>query len=745
MADDRTIQVQLSLLSGSDSQAAKDLANSMKEMEQFFRTFRASDFVDAADKLSKVHAEMMASTQQLNRMVEEARATQTRGQGEGGRSTPPDATRLGVLLPDGPSEQTARSQTANESRRTAEAAEAAKQKEAAFMRNEALVREMREATGAQLPEKAFREYVQREHAEGREVDVSRFSLPTPSTTIPQYGNLTFQDYLNMGRSRSVNRSLQEGADVEKELGSAATFGRLAGWAGTGYAMLDAGRKLRDKIGIHPLEFASQGDPMGLSREGGNLGLPLPFQSPLSPAGQEGMRQQLDTLRLRSWAGINAEQAQQITAASTEAGFSGDLGHSVRMDFFGKGMQKYGFNAQNLIPMTQVLRTGSGTVRDLTDTLDAMATSARAANMNLSQTTQAINAAGEAAQQTGGSYLQGVQFGTQFQQGTGLPATVGNTLMGNPMAQAYIAAQTGTPAMVQGALPANVRMQATRQGLADLTRAFTGSFGNKTFENRDPVTGQVTHQYTSDRHQAIAAAGQQFGLNYDETVAMMRTGGRQATMEQFNLAASNYTGAALRRSRTAGVSQQAISQYMTKHMTSPGYDERQTDFSNYHIDGAGNLYENVVGHGKGERHNVLVQKAAEFNATRESIVAPGLRRGTNKDSTYQLNELDKLAKAMGVSSKDIQDANKKKTPKEQADTLRNLVVDKQRENNAAYQIAFTGEAEKFFKALTSGKSIKNFDWNTPNEPSSLPGGPNPLSDIIPPQGGMTNGTASQFGP
>src|SRR3954453_9880149 len=69
MAEPGKIEVQLSLLSGADTAAAKDLAESIKQIAESFKWLKSSNYQQSADALSRLYKTIEESHERLTKMV----------------------------------------------------------------------------------------------------------------------------------------------------------------------------------------------------------------------------------------------------------------------------------------------------------------------------------------------------------------------------------------------------------------------------------------------------------------------------------------------------------------------------------------------------------------------------------------------------------------------------------------------------------------------------------------------------
>lgn len=732
MADEGRIQVQLSLLSAQDSAAAKQLADSLGQIAKMFEALKASDFRQTAEKMAQLHSRML---QEHDRIANQVQSNAP----QGGRSTPQEAARQGVDLVDYHRQQQEQRDRTEAQRREAERQRQSELKDT-LRSNQAERQAQRDQTAqaeaerrreerARLdaahdearnqPRNAVNKYMESRglHAEVTEGD-GGVDLARGGFRIPRFGELNPQDFLASARDSRLRRALEQDEhgnnihnpeQVQKLLGQANLAQRGFEGIGTMYAARHAYRQINQHVGFNAGALTAGGAGLGYQRDTNAFSDILGMQTPFSAAGAEGWRQFRDTQKMRFSGGINREEAEAITGASQRAGFGGDLGSDIRMEFLAPMFRRFGGDPNQLAPFTQILRTGTGSIEDLNNSLSDLGETARAANMGIDETAQSLASAGEAAQGMGGSYLRGVEYGRAFMQGTGLPADVGNTLGQNPTVQAFISAKTGLPSMVHGALPANVRMEGMRDALAARVGAFDGVFGDREDDVTDLNGKKIGIRRTSGRDMAIGAAADQLGISQEQAKAIMSRTDRQRVSETFGNAASAYEEALNpllgRQSQTER--RDAVMEKLRKSNNWFDIDKKDLAF-----DSQGRLIN------KSTKGNPVV-------ADREEVVEAGrewaAERTGNKGPTF--GSLRGIARQAGVDQEDIDNVKKGDTKK-----LRQLISDRHAEQNAKYHIAFTGTAEKYFKALAREEGWDTKGWEEPpNVTAASAPGSKPLTE------------------
>lgn len=697
---DDSIRVQLSLLSAQDSAAATQLANSLQQIATMFQALKASDFRDLAAKMASLHTQMVADTQKLQLQAEQI---QQRG-GAAPASIIDRLTAQGgqVLSPAQAASDTA--QVAEQQRRTKADSDGEQARQKERDRLDSLSSDQHAADlkrrQAKLPG------IGQTDDEGNNLDdptawynkVDSLKGEPTGFRIPRFGQLNVQDYINMARDTAEKGGLNNGVQIGKfQMGQetsqsvAQGLQTLSNRAGYAYAGRDAFRRVSNFAsaqGFNPGDMANTGAQLGYRRDTGGLmshfnipGTGIGFATPFSSAGGEGLRQAEDTQMLRLRSGINGEQAKRIVNASAAAGFSGDQGGDVANNLMAPLFQRFGLDPQSLIPFTQVLRTGTGTVQDLSKELGNLGEGARTARMDINTYTQAVAASGEAAQSSGGSYMQGIKFGQDFGLSTGLDPSVGNQLLSNPLIQANLAGMTGLPSFAQGAASPLVKEQAIQASLRQMVSGFKGSMPTTRVAIRDPATGKIIdHETTSGLDAAIGAAASQLGINFDEAKKLLNDHGAVAR-QNLNAEIRNY-----------------------------GTERTGKDGHMVHI---------------GDRYQQVGRGVVRIPGHDVMMGGVGL-------NDQRWSNIEKLAKEAGVSSSDIKSASGQKTRAKRIQSIQKAISEKQIQAQADTHIAFTGPAEKFFKALVN----KNGGWNqfggdstaTSASTAASSAGSSPLSDL-----------------
>lgn len=787
MADEskpRDLAVELRLLSGEDTQAAKDLANSLKQIADAFKAIKEQDFIGSAQKMNEVAKQMAQSAKDMGTQM-----AQRGGQVGDFTSTPDRAAEATRDVNLRRSLYEAHRETTDARTGLWPGLKAAMRPGEGSWGERFMSRQKPDigepGSGASLPPNA-EEYALGQGGRGgggRGGAVrTEFGFPSPGDPnynprawqnnvdfgkidepfqLPRFGELTIQDYLNMLSTRRTRQALgpagearnlrsqaeQQNRDLTDEEqgqindlteqsdrygGKAAAYKYLAD--NVAPQLYTAHRIARSVIrtavsqGINPNEWEQRGAALGYER-GPNVG---PLHIPFGAAGGEGFRQQMDIYQLRLKGGINNEQAQAINAASAGAGFGGDLGHQVSYQLMAPMMQKYGANPQNFVPFLQALRTGTAGVGDLTSALGDLGQTTREANMHIDQTTEALAKVVEQTQEMGGTTLGGIRTGTAFQQTFGLPADLSGQVAQSGFTQAHLAAQTGIPGNLQGALPATARLQGGLQAMQRVYSMYAGQNGRGgVFPSvdtpiTDPTTGEViAHQHTAGSEFAYAATGQQFGLNAEQTKKMLNRRGAYAALQARGLAEA-YSG---RNTRIANDYRRHPAQSVEDVAKAHGISKKHLGAYTIGADGMpvfkDSGYDDSIG--------TSIRKWMKDDAGR--FATDHTRYTVHGNNQVEWGELRAMADRAGVKPKTL-DKIRRETEGHAGERARrvthelNKVIDDA--NTPQLHVKFTGPAAKMFKGFIKNADklkVPNYGDNGANAASASPVGPNPLPDPL----------------
>lgn len=510
------------MLSGEDTNAAKQLAESLKSISTMLTAINTSDFLKQAQKMMELSKEMSTNLSKANAEIEKMQENGTIGQ-----PVSADAKQAA---------EDARTQADTTAKKKGDI-DAGHQKviDRLTQQRDDLVKAS--AGGIDAKTQATLDRYQKHIDTATETARSgtKSAADVPQTqfamdmqhrranefTIPRYGEWTVQDYFR-GLSTVFEKANTMSTTQEPEQGALGTVGNMinrvmgpsttaklatrfqqgselaSGSVGVYRGMknvIDRASAFTRQIGFNPTEMDTAGANLGYQR-GGDLGGILPFENPLNPAMGQGLHQSINNWKLRLSHGINGQQADAITNAVAGGGFSGQLGDNLTFGLLGPQMQQFGTNPEDLMPFTSALRTGQTNVQDLATSLSNLGNTAQAASLTIGQTTEQLQEAAKAVTETGGTMVQGINFGQQFQSETGLPGGVGASALSNPFVQSIIAEETGVMPQLQGTLPTSSLISGITSSVQSLSnmyhfapkKEYTKNFQGKIIaENTD--TGQ----------------------------------------------------------------------------------------------------------------------------------------------------------------------------------------------------------------------------------------------------------------
>lgn len=380
--------------------------------------------------------------------------------------------------------------------------------------------------------------------------------------IPRYGEFTIQDKLNMasdwlarGGYRANRASRAAGGDPEAGVGrlqSAALLNQAAAYspyiAGLGQSImrrtgLTQGSSGPLGLNINPTQNTLRGAAQGYDRAGADVTIPgthIGFQLPgplrfLTEAGREGLRTSVEQVKLAARSEITKEQAAAITEAVESRGWRGDQQRRM-VQGAGDLFSLPGLNQLNpdlgVGLMDQSLRYGNSSVKDFVETMRGLPDAAKAAKVSIDEMASGLEEMGNAVQEQGGTFREGLQRGTEFSSITGLPPQAGTKLMQNPVVQSNMFLKTGLIPQVQGLAPTGSLTGSTYDSLKQMV----GIFDNMPDTVIRGASGKTT---ISGERQAIALAGQQLGLTPDEAISMWHNGKRIQTASRLETSLEGY--------------------------------------------------------------------------------------------------------------------------------------------------------------------------------------------------------------
>lgn len=714
------VEVGLSFLSAQDSAAFREMKEAFSQAATMFEAMKASSFVAEAQKLAELSQKMNTERQRMNEANERDRQMQERGGGiRGVRQRLADFVAPGQGGGDdgGKSDaQTAR-EKANEEDKKQKDAIKTRMEDERRRRLEAMEHmsdpqreaERRRMSAGQRPTGEFRiPSIDEDNGNlspGEQPFYQRMRSMGGTGggfEIPRFGELNVQDYLNEMRNRRLEEALRAGRagdeDLMNERGdSAARYEEWSKAAGNVYAarhFFNRARSGMARVSAFTSAFETPGANLGFRRDTNPFSDVLGIQTPFSAAGRQGLRQFGDTTALRFRAGINGEQAAAITGATAQAGFSGQQGSDVATRFMAPMFRQFGVDPENLIPFTQMLKTGTGSLGELNRELGNLGETARTARTDVNSMAQALAQSGEASQQAGGYQMAGLKFGRQFTDATGLMPGTGNQLLQDNTVQAMLAGSTGLPTFAQAAAPAGAKIQATQEALRMYYNAYGGAIGTQGVRTPVTIHGERVGAVEGD-NPAMAATAARFGISADEADRMLK--GQDFATRSVNL--------------------ENVLTMQEQRIDKGDPTEAAKKVSDVKLAQAGLRVRN----GRAERQVGLdAQGNAKWKADQEAannfnkLAKVKLTPGNDKEMRDQLVG---AAHDAHISGKELGKAvDDEKDPRKRIQNVRNLMAEKAAEEQAKYQIAFTGPAKKLFKALVKNAGGNAKDWDAPDNVS-----------------------------
>lgn len=560
---ENTIEVTLSLLSSEGSQAAKDLANTLKQTADFFKTFEKSGIREYANELKAFTDELKKAREQGLGASSHASHSPT--------VRPPTAGETRQRLGGPPPKRGILPGIRSAWRQEEDTTPVQR-----FMRHidpqndepydESMGQMVgqqgggggRRSSGASTPEGGWLD----------EVNWPRQITRTEAfaaTQTPFLGEFKMQHVFQAAARRSGRRAynaadeaqaliakrdeisaldptdpankqqlaempadaqIQAAMDRANKYGARAAFGDFLGNTSSTVAM--AHQKLTQYYqraaaamnlgGAQALGYEQTGNKIGW----GGFGFRDPFAAMTSEAGREAIGARWEGFKLGLRPGISGAQGQQIESELQGQGFGGTLRTQLANNVMAPAMQHYGLSPNNLAPLLQSVRTGATDIQTLNHTIDGLGSASRAAALTMEETIQQVTQVGEAVQQQGGTFMGGVQRGMEFQTNTGLRAGTAATLGENGFVQANLMKRGYIPGLTSGLANAQTFQAASMEGLQQMMGIYKGSFHNIPGEVITDAHGNsVRTKGTSAQDQQIAASAQALGITFEEAKRMWR--------------------------------------------------------------------------------------------------------------------------------------------------------------------------------------------------------------------------------
>lgn len=298
--------------------------------------------------------------------------------------------------------------------------------------------------------------------------------------IPQYGDWQLDTKLRLARDTALRY-----AENHPETAGGQLAGQVASIANYGYAhaaQMQYAKLQYQKVMGYGEAAQGAGESLGFTPQNGigpsNI---LGFRNPLamlsSSAGRQGLGMNIDAFSLaRLGTGLSTKQAKEAYEAAFGMGFSnqesgllgmttgGDLNNVV--NGFMAPLMREGASAQAVAPFTESLKSGTVSIKELSESLKNLGDTAQATRQTVDQTSAGIQQYTQTAISMGATPVQGINAAKGFMDITGLPSSTLEGALSSPMFQANAMARTGIMPMNIGQLPAT---QSTELMLEEINR------------------------------------------------------------------------------------------------------------------------------------------------------------------------------------------------------------------------------------------------------------------------------------
>jgi hypothetical protein len=304
--------------------------------------------------------------------------------------------------------------------------------------------------------------------------------------------------------QGLNAMVDTGAAARAAAGSGLQSGRTAmvmRMAADQSAMaVTATRDLRRMMG-YGRAFAGQGTQAGYER--GSTWGPIIDPTTIFQSGsatQEAARQRFNVQRLRLRGGINQDQAQEIVGTLSALGWTGAEGQNLAFNGVAPLVQQ-GQNPAIVGQMLdQSLRNGTGSVREFVQAMDDLGPAAQASRMSLDEYAEALDGFANQMQEMGGTYQHGLTTGRALSSGFGMSPQQAGQLVQSPLVASMAMMGYGALPQEVGALGPTA-MANNISGAIDLAMRVASPFRDQPIRNRE--TGKI--EVTGAQRQKIMAA------------------------------------------------------------------------------------------------------------------------------------------------------------------------------------------------------------------------------------------------
>lgn len=365
-------------------------------------------------------------------------------------------------------------------------------------------------------------------------------------SIPRYGEFNVQDVLGLGAQTFAKITMDGEGNPRTgaKVGGFEIPGSAFAAAGRAGALLDTGSDvapyfaaakqiLNNKYDLQVTPRAMQAEnlSMGFKRGGVNVGIggfgfnwkgigPIPF----GDAGQEQLRENIDAIKMGAHAGISTKEFREIQRSLKQQGYTGnDLSRmskvlgDIRRN---KDIGDIGSTETTAPLVDQMMRYGTTSVNQLSDTLKGLGEVALKTRMPVDELKNSLNEFANDQQQKGATYQQGVRLGKEYANATGMDPRLLGQFQNNSIVQGMFMSKTGLLPQMMGISPLGTQMESIYKSMDLLGGAF-GHLGTKSIKT------PYGEMQVSAEQQRDALVAQQMGTTPD-VIAKMRRERKEVT-------------------------------------------------------------------------------------------------------------------------------------------------------------------------------------------------------------------------
>jgi hypothetical protein len=335
---------------------------------------------------------------------------------------------------------------------------------------------------------------------GLRSDPARYERGQETWSIPQFGEMTWQNKLDIGADwlqrsavssydtrldRLTSQGMSHG-QAAQQLNSSGSFGQgVGGFRGYGSNLLRMGadNAVKAYLGMQMFRggfdrgrgLSASGTSLGYGRgdsvtiPGTDIGFMLPGQGT-----SEGLRQRWTSTRLRLRSGISGSQANEIVGSLAQNGFSGSEGNDVALNYISDLVRQGQDPEQASNLFSQAVRNGNASMSEVAKTLNDLGDAARTARQTLGDYMEGLNQFSERAQQSGALKGPGLALGRSVTQSLGISGQQAAEVFDSPIMQATMMRDYGILPNEIGNLSSTVsgRTSFTTGMLDSIDRAMT---------------------------------------------------------------------------------------------------------------------------------------------------------------------------------------------------------------------------------------------------------------------------------